>query len=484
MNRCGKLVFSGVVAVALTNISAASAQTEDKKDNAETATQAASGEPAAETASDAAISRERIDQLESQLADLTGIVNSLRKEAEQDDLQALIEEAEEESKAPAEKEDIEDRKFLWGALALQKLNPEISISADFLGQVVVGEEGNFYNAAGERSQMAIREVGIQAQHVLDPYSMFKAAINFFPMPDPGVEVEEIYITWFGIIPSVSLTVGRFRQQFGVINRWHGHDLDQTDYPLALTHTLGEGGLNQTGIAAVWFMPDIWADAIELSIEVTNAENEEVLSGEFFSAPSVMAHLKNYWDLTDATYLELGLSGLYGTNHKYGYVNINNKLANEGWRNTFLGGADLTVSWTPPTKARYQGLTWRSEGYFVYKETPKANPAFTNDWMWEPDGSRIAWGAYSYIDYKFSERWIVGVRGDVALPLHREQDELLWDVVPYLTFWQSEFVYFRLEYSHAQDVPIARPDGQLGLMTDNKVMLQIDWAAGPHKHEKY
>ena len=34
-------------------------------------------------------------------------------------------------------------------------------------------------------------------------------------------------------------MGKFRQNFGILNRWHEHDLDQTSYPLALTQTLGQ-----------------------------------------------------------------------------------------------------------------------------------------------------------------------------------------------------------------------------------------------------
>jgi len=35
-----------------------------------------------------------------------------------------------------------------------------------------------------------------------------------------------------------------------------------------------------------------------------------------------------------------------------------------------------------------------------------------------------------------------------------------------------------------NIPFEQPGRPLGLRTDNRVLLQIDWAAGPHKHEKY
>lgn len=423
------------------------------------------------------------EALKARVADLEAKVDILNQQAKEDELQKIIEEAEAEAKAPEEAEKPEERTFLWGALALQKLNPELSLSADVLASFVIDDDRRFFNSVEDRSRISIREVGLQLQHVLDPYSMFKACLNFIPEPEPEVEVEEVYITWFGIVPSLSLTVGRFRQNFGVVNRWHGHDLDQTQYPMAMTQVLGEGGINQTGIVLKWFMPPLIAHANEFVLEVTNAENETLFAGEHFSIPSILAHLKNYYDLSDSTYLELGLSGIFGTNNKRGYLNDDNALKTEDWRQTWAAGADLTISWAPPSRAKYRGFTWRTEAYFVHKETATSQDVIDSGWG-EADGNRVSWGAFSYIDVRLSPKWIVGVRGDVALPTVRVVDDVAWDIVPYITFWQSEFVYLRLEYQHKEKIPMDRPDETIGRITDNRVLLQIDFAAGPHKHEKY
>ena len=423
------------------------------------------------------------DRLRARIDALEATVARLSEEAEADELQEIINEAEAEAEAPEEGEKPEERTFLWGALALQKLNPELSISADVLAALVIDDEQRFFNSADDRSRISIREVGLQLQHVLDPYSMFKACLNFIPEPEPEAEVEEVYITWSGIIPSISLTIGRFRQNFGIVNRWHGHDLDQTDYPMAITQVLGDGGLNQTGIVVKWFMPPILAHANELTLEVTNAENDTLFAGEHFSIPATLAHLKNYYDLSESTYLELGLSGIFGMNNRRGYLDDDDRLANEAWRQTWAAGADLTLAWAPLSRAKYRGITWRTEAFFVHKETATTAEAIESGWG-ESDGKRLSWGGFSYVDIRLSPRWIVGVRGDMALPTVRTEKKIAWDVVPYLTFWQSEFVYFRLEYQHGDRIPVRRPDESIGLLTDNRVLLQIDFAAGPHKHEKY
>jgi hypothetical protein len=413
--------------------------------------------------------RKRVEELERKLGSVTDKV-------EETELEKIVKEAEAEAKAPEEEAKPEQREFLWGALALQKLNPEISFCGDLVSQLVLNGD-KYYAGRDDRSGMPVREIGLNFEHLLDPYSRFKAAINFMPWPDAQVEVEEVYITWFGVIPSLSLTVGRFRHDFGILNRWHGHDLDQTDYPLALTLALGEGGLLGNGFAVKWFMPPLWAHANELTVAVTDGESETLFAGEYFSVPVGLVHLKNYYDLSESTYLELGLSGAFGANNRRGYVpEGHDELEDEDWRRTMVFGADLTLHWQPPRQAKYRSLTWRTEYYFVDKQTPD-----------DADGTRQSWGLYSYIDYQLGTRWFAGVRGDAALPTIRapfNDKDIAWDVVPYLTFWQSEFVYLRLEYRHGENIPHTKEDGTLARRTDNRVVLQVDFAAGPHKHEKY
>ncbi|MBN1654378.1 MAG: hypothetical protein JXA30_11465 [Deltaproteobacteria bacterium] len=420
--------------------------------------------------------QERIRKLENEVA-------QIRTEKEADELARLVAEADTEAKAPETETKPEERNFLWGALALQKLNPEISMSGDFLGTLIIDKKSRLYAGADDRTGFTLREAALHLQHVLDPFSMFKAAVCFAPEPHPSVGLEEMYMTWFAIIPSFSLTVGRFRQNFGIVNRWHEHDLDYVSYPSALTLTLGEEGITQTGLGIKWFMPPIFAHANELTIELTNAENSELFAGEFFSIPAALAHLKNYYDLSESTYLELGLSGIWGVNNKRGYMRDDGTINDEAWRHTFGGGIDLTLQWTPVQQAKYRSFTWRSEGFLIRKETARDSESVTLG-LSESDGDRISWGFYSFINYQISTRWFVGVLGNLALPTIRIDKSIAWDIGPNVTFWQSEFVYLRLEYRHGEKIPLREANGDLTRRTDDRLLLQIDWAAGPHKHEKY
>jgi hypothetical protein len=56
----------------------------------------------------------------------------------------------------------------------------------------------------------------------------------------------------------------------------------------------------------------------------------------------------------------------------------------------------------------------------------------------------------------------------------DPDQTAWLVSPTLTWWQSEYVRLRAEYDALGGAPGSR--GQL--------ILQVTFAMGPHKHEKY
>jgi len=411
------------------------------------------------------------EQIEERLKRLEEKHDALAARQEAESAERMIQDAQNEARAAEDERKPEQREFLEGGLALQKLNPEMTFCGDILAALIL-DGRKFYAGESDRSGIPVRALGLHFQHVLDPYSMFKSAFHI--SPHHGLHVEEVYISWFGIVPSMSFTVGRFRQNFGILNRWHQHDLDQTDYPMALTQVLGPEGLIGDGLVVRWLMPSLWAHVNELTLEVVNGTNDVLFSGQHFTVPSTLLHLKNYYDLTSNTYLEVGLTGMFGFNNRRGAATEDGTLADEPWRKTYVAGADLTLSWIPASQARYRSFLWRSELYYVNKELPATEASLT----------RQSWGVYSYVQYQLSARWFLGLRGDAVLPAVRANDAVAWDVVPYATLWQSEFVFLRLEYRHGRDVPYVTPDHALARRTDNRVLLQVSFAAGPHKHEKY
>lgn len=318
---------------------------------------------------------------------------------------------------------------------LNQLNPEISMTGDMVG---------FATNRG-REDFDAREFELNVQSALDPFSVTKWTLSF--SPDEGVDIEEGYVSYANLPGGLQLTAGKFRQSFGALNRWHLHALPQIDYPLALQTYFGDEGLAQTGLRAEWLLPRPWATANELSLELTDGESD-AFGGESFNRLVGLAHLKNYWDIGDSVYAELGFSGIAGGN---GFGGDSQVL-----------GADFTWHWQPPSRAKYREVTWRTE-------------LLRSDRDGGDGVNHQAWGGYSYVESLLAQNLYAGVRYDrVENPF--DPEHVTWGVFPNLTWWQSEYVRLRGEYGFVKD--------DLTGDKENRFSLQITWAAGPHKHEIY
>ena len=393
-----------------------------------------------------------------------------------DDLAALRAGAQEQAAAeqPAA-EEAEEPTFISGALGLQALNPEISVTGDFISSYQAGEDVN------RHYDNTFRNLGLHLESYLDPYSRFKSAVE---VHTDEVELGEAYFTRYGLLPNMNLTLGKFRQQFGVVNRWHKHGLDQVDFPLPLRQIFGPGGLNQIGFSGELQLPPLGESAQELTLEVTNGENGSVFGQNSRNMPAVLAHYKHYRDLSKDTYLEVGLTGLGGRNDTWSVVSGEDVVSQRRDLWTTVLGADLTLLWEPTGEMRYKNWVWRTEAYWLNKD------------ILAPDGSGTdtlrAWGAYSYYQRKLNRTLDAGIRVDYYEPDVKPYADLpglslaplavtqpgahQWLFAPYLTWYQSPWVHWRLELNHLENHGMG-PD-------EDALYLQCIFAAGPHKHERY
>jgi len=363
--------------------------------------------------------------------------------------------------------------FESGALGLQALNPEISLTGDFLFS------HRQDSTSDESCDFDFRTLGLHIESWLDPYTKLKAAI---PVTKDEAKLGEGYITLYNIVDDLNFTLGKFRQQFGVVNRWHKHGLDQVDFPLALRQIFGDGGLNQSGLSMDWMMPPVGEASQQLTFQVTDGSNSRLFADNARNRPSLLSHYKNYRDLSKDTYMEWGLTGLMGWNDEW---DISGGGSQNSSQLTTVLGADFSVLWEPAEKMRYRNIEWRSEAYWLNKE------------LLAPDGSGSdtidAWGLYSYLQSKISRTVDIGIRGDFYVPDTKGYANLsdslslsplsvtrdnpyLWQVSPYITWWQSPFVKFRAEYDYSNGKGIENPE--------HIIWLQCVFSAGPHKHERY
>jgi hypothetical protein len=311
------------------------------------------------------------------------------------------------------------------------LNPEISVTGDLRGAVQA--EGP------QHESFELHEVEFSFQAALDPYSHTKI---FAALHDGELEIEEGYFYYTGLPGRLRLDLGVFRQQLGELNRWHLHALPETDYPLVLTTYAGEEGLGGAGVSAYWHLSALGTH--ELWAQLTAGTNEALF--ENGDRPAYLVHLNNFWQLGRATYLQLGATAVGGEN------------PDEDLR-TRLGGLDARFTWRPPARARYREWTIRGELLAVRKERAGVGE------------TRHGW--YLGTQYKLGPRWIAGVRYDyVEAP--EGPRSIVRQIVPGLTFWQSEWVKLHVEGRHRREAGA----------TDNQLVLQAVWSIGPHKHEIY
>src|SRR5690349_16967129 len=323
-------------------------------------------------------------------------------------------------------------RFVGRERSQPQLNPEISATGDVRA---------YGTAPGvQKNNFDPREFEVGFQSALDPYSNTKI---FVSLENGAVSVEEGYAYWTGLPGHIRFDIGKFRQQFGELNRWHLHALPETEYPLALRTYLGDDGLAGTGISLYRAFGGLGTH--ELTAQVTRSQSDAELFGGS-GRPTHLLHLLNFWQLSPSTYMQIGGTGLYGTNP-------------DSALRTKVGGVDFRLTWRPPAQALYREWTVRGELYALRKEFAGAGT------------TRL--GYYIGSTYKLNQRWIAGARYDyVEDPL---TGVITRQVIPSLTLWESEWVELRGQYTWARTA---------GLDATNQFALQAVWAIGPHKHETY
>jgi hypothetical protein len=314
------------------------------------------------------------------------------------------------------------------------LNPEISATGDIR---IVAREGRQENTG------VAREFEFAFQSALDPYSNTKIFLTF---EDEEVGVEEGYLYWTGLPGRIRLDVGKYREQVGDLNRWHLHALPETEYPLVYQRYFGPEGLSGIGLSLYTNLPFSLAGAThEVWLQGSTAEGDSLLAGG--KQPVLLGRVQNFWQLTRTTYAQVGFTALGGNNDDLG---LKSRVL----------GLDFRATYRPPEAGTRRDVTFRAEGYRFH----------SNEF-----GSPISrYGGFLDLSARTSRRWVLGARYDyVQSP--RGVKETEWRITPNLTWWESEFVFLRVEGEH-------RHSDLTG--SGNMLTLQAVWAMGPHKHETY
>lgn len=376
----------------------------------------------------------------------------------EDGLGKLLEEANQLAEREKEEEIHLSKKFQSGVRQQQGLNPNISLGGDFFG-ARSSSNHDFISDPGYISYgnngFFMREVELALESPLDPFTRGK---TFISVTKDAISIEEAYMEWLNLPLNMNLKIGIFYPEFGPLNRYHDHALPQFDRPRALVNLFSNKGLGGTGLSSSFMLPEIlFADASALDMTVIHGTD----TGDNFSFANTgllyLGQFKNYYDINQNSYFEIRLSGVTGIN------------PSAGDNRSYVGSLGLTYKWVPMGREKYRTLDWRTEIFYSYRN--------------EIPGTIKSKGFYSSIQNKLNARfWISARIGYSELPYDNNQHE--WDYTVNLDFWQSEFVFTRLQYQYNRrfrDMALV-PIGPLP--DDHSLLLQVCWAMGPHKHEAY
>jgi hypothetical protein len=215
-----------------------------------------------------------------------------------------------------------------------------------------------------------------------------------------------------------------RNRFGYSNFNHEHDLPWIDRPDVLRVFLGEEGLQEKGAELTWVAPLPFY--LEALFGVFNGDNETAFGQGKLNEPLLTGRLRTFFELTDTSAIQLGASVADGR-------------TSERQRST-LAGFDLKYKYRPEGWL-HPLLTFGSEGLYSIRRVEVSS---------DEDGhgenrTRNRFGWYAYSEVQPFRQWAAGVRYDsTQFPVNPGRQ---WAVEPYLTFWPSEFLRFRLAYKH-------------------------------------
>jgi len=344
----------------------------------------------------------------------------------------------------------------------QGFNPEIGV----VGTVQASQTRSDEDGEGNDT-IALKELELNFSSYVDPYSRLDAIIAFNDnLEEQNVDIEEAYYSHWGLPFGFRGQIGKFRSRIGKQNLQHLHALETVDYAWVIRDFFGEEGLASSGVRLAHDVPNPWDIPVSVTGEVLRGNNGTSFSG-VSRRPIFNVHGNAFFEPFDNASLELGWTTLFGDENPPQFSGFDENgdpvtTAVSDGRNKYgvrVYGADTTVTWL---LSENRTLKFQNELYFQRR----GNLSHVNE---DP------WGFYSLLDFRFSRQFSTGIRFDYLEPLDvTGEHHASTAVSPYLTFWQSEFASFQVQYTHSDP---ASADG----FSDDAVYLRANFMIGAHKH---
>ncbi len=316
------------------------------------------------------------------------------------------------------------------------VNPDISVIGDLIAETD-GSESSF-NSSG---------VELAIQGYVNPFARADVYLHKHNDESP-IHIEEAFLSIERGLPfNLGLRTGKFRPDFGKINKEHSHTYYYILPSVPVQNTIGNEMWSSVGVEGNLLLPLPWYSNLSLGIfqkgisqhhhgheeeHEHEHEHEETEVGNALSG-----RLSHFFDLSYDTHLEIGMSY---------YQEINGQESS-------IIGADYKFKWRPDT---YRSFVL--QGDYFHKSTH--------------EGERINAG-YTWVNYQFNRIWNTGLILDFSDDIEEESYQSIGIFAGFSPVEESSVFRLRLHqvYHGAEDPHLS-------------LVAQIIWALGPHKPHQF
>jgi len=333
--------------------------------------------------------------------------------------------------------------IIFGSIQAQTtVNPDISV----IGELGLAAENN-------TSTLNASSVELAFQGYVNPYARVDVFFHKH-MDEEPIELEEAVLSIERGLPlGLALRAGKFRPDFGKINRVHAHVFPQILLPLPVAEMIGEESWAAAGLEAKWSLPLPWYSNLSLAYlqsGISTADHahggeEDVVDMET-AGESISSRYSMFFDLGSASHLEVGGS----------YYQVLDDADNK------LAALDLKYKWRPD---KYRSLVWLNE---LFRRNPQNH---TENGIAEHHPEVIA--AYSQLNYQFRKVWNAGVIFDYSNHLDGLEYHSLGMFAGFSPAEETTVLrIFLKQETHGDESPTAL------------VRAQLLWSLGPHKAHQF
>jgi hypothetical protein len=361
-----------------------------------------------------------------------------------------------------------------------RLLPDFSAVGDFIGDL--SPKGSTQE---DQTRFGVREIELAVQAAVDPY--FRGDV-FLGLSDlEKVSIEQAYLTTTALSHGLEVRLGRYLMPVGKQNTTHRHDLHTIEYPYVVQRFFSPDGLKGTGVwvskifAPFGFYQELQVTAVDRFGEAPEGLTTEEPVNKELNGLGYSARLRNYWDLTQASNLELSGTAITGKRERAigctttgGPVECPTPLTlavpagvNAVAAQQTVFGGDLTYRWRPLQQGLYKSFILQAE---VMRQINGDTPPLSDGQVPVAAEVRDYTGAYVFARNQVRQRLFVGARYDYVQDPEND-GRTLQAGSGYLEWFPSEFSKLSAGYERLH---------RDGIGGTNRVLLQATFALGPHK----